>query len=254
MDVRKPSSKADAKWISVFYGLSDAGKTHLLGTATKCPATTPTLFVNTDQGDLTLSGLDVDVVDVNTLEEAQEVYEFLLEENTEYKSVLVDGLTAQQQDISMLDVLDQMTEDGEFLNLSESKPPTQRDWLMSQHQMRTFLRAMRQVARNKENPERRIHVFMTALEKVDDRRDMGLPALPGVLGLGLGQYVDVVARLKVEEDYETGEEVRYLYSRKHEDDDDGFVYLAKNRLRLLPRRMKNPSISKIMKRLIGEQE
>ncbi|KKN02003.1 hypothetical protein LCGC14_1122080 [marine sediment metagenome] len=231
----------------MFYGLTDSGKTHLLGTANKSPLAGPALFIDVDQGDRTLSGLDIDVVSVTTLDELQEIYEFFAFENDEYRSLCFDGFTSQHDDTTMPIVM----KDDE-MDLTQFKIPTLNNWGTSMFHVKKVLRAFKSLTRN-EDKNRRIDVFVSAMEQVDERRDLGVPGLPGKLGVGVGAYVDVLARLVVQEDDE-GKEVRYLRATKHVDDQDGFTYLGKNRLRLLPRRMKNPTIPRIMKRLAGERE
>lgn len=246
MDIRPPSNRRDAGWFCIFYGHTDVGKTHLLGTAQDCEATSPTLFIDIDQGDLTLSERsDLDVVTVKNFDELQDIYEFLLEDNDKYRSVCLDSLTAEQADISMPTILEEL-DDGKIADLGRVSHATQRDWGSSAHQMRKTLMAFKQLSRHPD-PDKRLHVFMTALERVDEKRDIGVPALPGSLGFGCGSFVDVLARLTVDE-----EDVRRMFTTKHVDDTDGIVYLGKNRLRLLPRRMKNPSINRIMSRLTAE--
>ncbi len=247
MDVREPTGRTEAGWFCLFYGLTDSGKTHLLGTANKSPLTRPALFIDVDQGDRTLSGLDIDVVDVTSLDELQEIYEFFEFDNDTYRSLCFDGFSAQHDDTTMPTV---MSEDA--TDLTEFKIPTLNNWGTSMFHVRKVLRAFKSLTRN-EDVDRRINVFASAMDQVDERRDLGVPGLPGKLGVGLGAYVDVLARLVVQEDDE-GEEVRYLRATKHVDDLDGFTYLGKNRLRLLPRRMKNPTIPRIMKRLAGEEQ
>jgi len=244
--VHKPPRMANAKFVALFYGLTDTGKTYLLGSAQDCPETSPTLFIDIDGGTLTLAGQDIHVVAPKNFAELQEVYDFLREDNDVYKSVCLDSLTAQQRDMSMPTVLGELDEDQALTDLSRSKPPTQRDWLASGHQMRQLLQAFRGLA--KSGPaRRRIHVFASAGERVDERRDLGVPALPGVLGTEVGGYVDTLARLvSVTPTERNKKEVRYLYTMKHLED-DGFVYLGKNRRRLLPRRVKDPSVSKLIR-------
>lgn len=247
MDVREPANRKDTGWFCCFYGLTDAGKTHLLGTAIDCEYTSPVLFVDVDQGDLTLSGKGVDSVTVSELDELQEIYEFFLYDNEEYRALCFDGFTAQEDDVSMPAVMGE-----ESLDLTEFHIPTLNNWGTSMFHVKKVLRAFKSLTRHPD-PDKRIHVFATALEQVDERRDIGVPGLPGKLGLGMGAYLDVLGRLVVEEDDE-GKEVRYLRATKHIDNNDGLTYLGKNRLRLLPRRMKNPTISRIMRYLVEEKE
>jgi len=242
--VHRPPKMTSAKFFGLFYGLTDTGKTYLLGSAQKCPETSPSLFINVDGGDLTLSGSDIHVVDVGSFAELQEVFDFLKEENTEYKSVCFDSLTAQQRDVSMPTILE-LGRSDDLNDLSRTKPPTQHDWLSSGQQMKNLLHAFKSLAKSKDT-KTRVHVFMTAGERVDERRDLGVPALPGVLGTEVGGYVDILGRMVHTIDEESNKEVRYLYTVKHVED-DGFTYLGKNRGRRLPRRVKDPSISKLMR-------
>ncbi len=247
MDVREPSNRSEAGWFCLFYGLTDSGKTHLLGTANESEFAGPTLFVDVDQGDLTLSDQDIDVVTIRTLDELQELYEFLAFENEEYRSMCFDGFTAQHDDSTMPSVMD-----DKEMDLTLHKIPTINNWGTSMFHVKKVLRAFKSLTKN-EDVDRRVHVFATALETVDERRDLGVPALPGKLGLGIGAYVDVLARLVVRENSK-GKEVRSLRTTKHVDNEDGFTYLGKNRLRLLPKRVRNPTMSKIMTFLAGEEE
>ncbi len=247
MEVRSPSNREDAAWMCLFYGLTDAGKTHMLGTAEKSPFTAPTLFIDVDQGDLTLSGQELDVVTITNLEELQELWEFMMFENVDYKSMCFDGFTSQHDDSTMPSVMG-----DDEMDLTKHKIPTLNNWGTSMFHVKKVLRAFKMVTRN-EDEDRRAHVFASALEHVDEKRDLGVPGLPGKLGLGVGAYVDIMGRLVVEED-DAGKEVRYLRCTKHVDNEDGMTYLGKNRLRLMPRRMKEPSIPKIMRRLTGEKK
>lgn len=245
MRIHKPPKMAVAKFFGLFYGLTDSGKTYLLGSAQECPETSPCLFINVDGGDLTLSGSDIHVVDVTNFEELQEVFDFLKDENTEYKSACFDSLTAQQRDVSMPAVLESGKRAEILQDLSRVKPPQQYDWLASGQQMKNLLGALKSLTKSRQT-RTRIHVFMAAGERVDERRDLGVPALPGILGLETGGYVDILGRMVHTIDEESNKEVRYLYTVKHAED-DGFTYLGKNRGRRLPRRVKDPSISKLMR-------
>lgn len=247
MDVREPSNRAEAGWFCLFYGLTDSGKTHLLGTANASEDAGPTLFIDVDQGDLTLSDQEIDVVTMRTLDDLQELYEFIAFENEEYQSICFDGFTAQHDDSTMPAVMDDVE-----IDLTTYKIPTLNNWGTSMFHVKKVLRAFKSLTKN-DDIDRRVHVFATALETVDERRDLGVPALPGKLGLGIGSYVDVLARLVMRESSK-GKEFRSLRTTKHVDNEDGFTYLGKNRLRLLPRRMKNPTIPKIMTYLTGEEE
>lgn len=251
MRITRPLKPEDTKFSALFYGLTDTGKTYLLGTADDCEDTRPTLFVNIDLGDVTLaerSPLPA-ITSPKNFGEVQEVYDYLREDNTKYRSVCIDGLTAQQREISMPTIMEEIDDEQTFLDLSTSKPPRQQDWLRNQFQMRKFIKAFRGLTRL--DSKHRIHVLFTAGERLDDRRDLGVPALPGVMGIEVGGYLDVMARLVLSVD-DAGKEVRHLYTTKHTGD-DGFEYLGKNRLRRLPNRMKDPTVSRIMDYWTGKR-
>ena len=244
MFVREPRNRTGVGWFVVVYGLSDSGKTHLMGTAQDCEYTSPALLVDIDQGDLTLSGQDMDVAEVHGLSDLQAIYEYLNDDNDRYNSVLLDGLTSQEADVTMPAVLGSPG----TVDLNTYEIPALRDWNSSIFHTKRVLKAFRSLSKHPD-PDKRLHVFATALERVDERRDIGVPSLPGSLGMGLGAYVDVLARLTVTDE---GKEVRTLHSTSHVGD-DGFKYLGKNRLRLLPKRMKNPTIERIMHYLVEEE-
>lgn len=248
MKVTRPPKLTDAHFNCIFYAVTGAGKTHLLGTANDCPVTSPMLLVNFNGGMLTLAGREIDIVSPTNFTELQEIYEFLREDNTKYRSVGVDTLTDEQRDISLGTLLKEVDDEMAYTDLGRDTPPDRRVWLQSAHQMRKLIRAFRDLSYLKKK-SKRLHVFMTAHERVDEQSGFGIPAISGVVGLEAGGYVDVLARLTKRRRNVDGKikTVRYLYTEEHETE-EGVVYLGKNRTGRLGAVVKEPTISKIMEK------
>lgn len=184
----------------MLYGLTGVGKTAFLGTAQKCDLTSPALLVDVEGGTLTLSGSEIDVVRPQNFDDIQEIYNFLAYKNSYYKSVCIDTVTEVQRNLSMGSILGTLTggdDSLDYQDLAVYKPPDRYDWLGSREQMMKFIRAFRDLSKH-QNPERRIHVFMAASEKVDEDEMAVCPSLPGTLGVQIGGFVDILARLSVQ--------------------------------------------------------
>lgn len=252
MNLTKPPKRADAHFNGIFYGVTGVGKTTLLGSAQKCKATSPMLFIDHDSGLLSLADTDIDVVRPMNFPELQEVYDFLRHDNTKYRSVGIDTLTEEQRGISMNTILDEVDETAAYKDLARSTPPTRQDWLKSQIHMRKFIRAFRDLSYLPDRT-RRLHVFMTAGEKVDETSAMGCPALPGVLGLEAGGYVDVLGRIVIRKRVvdEKTVESRFLYT-KEVTTEEGVKFLAKNRLGRFGRGVWDPTIKTLIDKWTGE--
>ena len=232
----------------LIYALTGAGKTTFCGTTVDCKHTSPSLLIDIGGGTSTLTGVEIDVVRPDSLNEFQDVYDYLRNENDKYKAVCLDGITGAQQEVSMPVVQGIKEVDGseEYPRLENVLPPKRQDWLRSHEHIRWILRAYRDLC-IMHPKKRRIHVFVTALEKKDDARSLILPQLPGVLGPESGAYFDVLARLSVEE-RETGDE--FVYARRllmeERNDADGMKQLAKRRWSDLKPVMWNPTVDKLM--------
>jgi len=191
----------------IIYGDSGSGKTQLAGSAQDCAATSPVLFIDVDSGTSTLDGKEIDVVRPRTWHDIQTIYENLLNENTYYKSVVIDSLSEMQKKFSMGTILGEIKEGGDsYHDLGSTPVPTRQDWMKTGDQMRKLIRAFRDLAYLPDK-ERRMHVIMVALEKADEKRKVICPQLPGTLGNECGAFVDVLARLSrqnVEEDNAEG--------------------------------------------------
>jgi len=253
MKIRKVERAEDVRVNALFYGITGVGKTTLLGTAQKCPATSPILLIDVAGGTHSLAGRRIDIVRPVNFTEIQEIYDFLRHDNTKYKSVGIDSITEIQRQLSMAGILGDIDENASHTNLAGTTPADRYDWLSSGEQMRKFIRAFRDLA-YLPDVNRRIHVFITALEKMDENRSVICPSLPGLLGVEIGASLDILARLSVEqvlvseeEDSETTE-ARHLLLHERQDD-SGSRILAKVRTPVptkFPKEMWSPTVSKLV--------
>ena len=166
----------------------------------------------------------------------------------------IDTLTEEQRGISMGSLLGDLDGELAYTDLERSTPPTRQDWLKSAAQMRKLIRGFRDLSYLRDE-DRRLHVFMTAAQRVDDKTSIGGPALPGVLLHEVGGYVDVLARLvKVKRKGDDGKTktVRYLHTEDH--NSDGVTYLGKNRLNLLGNGIWRPTIGDLIARWMATEE
>jgi hypothetical protein len=226
--------------------MSGVGKTFICGTAENWEGSSPCLFIDVEGGALTLHDVvpNVDVVRPTNWAELQNVYNFLRNENTKYKSVVIDSLTEVQRAISMAGILGDVDDGGTYSDLERSNPPNRADWLRTSEQLRKFIRAYRDLSYLKDE-KRRLHVIFTALEKYDEKKETVCVQLPGALGLEAGAYVDILGRLSIVEtvDPETSAKVtkRHLLVSEYTSE-DGTKFLAKNRGGRLGTSMWNPTV------------
>jgi len=242
----------------LIYADTGAGKTFLLGTALDCPEMTPPLLIDIDGGSLTLKGLDIKIARPKNWKEIQAIYEYLFFSNHHFRSVFIDTLTETQRRHSMGTILGEIdqTKDGYYKNLESTPVANRQDWLKSSRQVTKVIQAFRGLAYLRD-PERRMHVIFTAHEKLDERRKVVSPELPGALGIQCGRWVDLLGRLSVHmvEDEETGEvrEERHLLVSQYTAE-DGIRYLAKNRGGRLGRAIWDPTMSKLAAAWRGIEE
>lgn len=233
---------------AIFYGDTGVGKTHLAGSAADYPPLSPVLMIDVEGGTLTLAGKKVDVYHPRGWKDMQEAYNFLRNEDHGYKTVIIDSLTEIQRKLSLGFIMGELDEDTEgYEDLSRSIAPDRQDWLRTGEQMRKFIRAFRDLAWQAKEGHR-VHVIMTALEKLDEKQRLVCPEMPGKLGFGSGAFVDILGRLSVvptEDDEGNVRERRHLLVSSHEDA-RGIRYLAKNRGGRLGRQVWDPTAEKVL--------
>ena len=256
MKTIKPEDWTDLRLNMLVYALTGAGKTHFCGTVQDCPETSPTLVVDVGGGRTTLVGKGIRTVRPKSMTEIQEVYDYFRHKNWRkgkqtYRSVCLDGITGIQQELVMPMVKEEGADPYEDLTIGD--PPDRQDWLKGHEVVRRTLRAFRDLCLLDE-PERRVHVVMTTLEKMDEKRQIICPQLPGIMGVECGSYVDILARLSIEtREEEEGPRLRYLLLDEIVDD-DGNTCLSKNRGSKLGSGMWRPTMAKLYKRWSASTE
>lgn len=245
----------------LIYGDTGVGKTMLAGSAAAFGPTSPTLIIDVEGGTSTLKGQkQIEVFRPRTWADLQEVYDVLYNEDHGFNAVVVDSLTEIQRKLSMGTILGDLVDGDDYYgDLARTVVPDRQDWHRTGEQMRKFIRAFRDLAWQ-EDEGRRVHVIMTALEKLDEKRRLVSPELPGKLGSGAGAFVDVLARLSVVPIEEEDEEGRVrIRTRRHllvsaYRDQRGTNYLAKNRGGLMGVQMWDPTIERMLGVWLGDEE
>lgn len=201
------------------YGPAGSGKTRLCATAQDC------IIISAESGLLSLRGFDLPVIEVSTLAQVQEAYQFLTDsdEARNFRWVCIDSLS----------------EIAEVVLAAEkkaSKDP-RKAYGELQDRMSQLIRAFRDLPKN---------VYMSA--KVEPLRDMDgvsgwTPSMPGnKLGQSLPYFFDEVFALRVKE--VDGETRRALQTAT-----DG-VWTAKDRSGALAQ-FEEPNLEAIYNKIIG---
>lgn len=195
-----PRKPTDANYAKVLiHSPAGHGKTHLLGTAQDDPRTFPMAFLNFESGEQSLAGLDIDVFDIKSSKDYDEVFRELKKPNTPYRSVGVDSIT-ETQISTLLEILE-----GDKINRADPDQLAQQDWGIVLIRMRRIVRQYVKMLP--------MHVFMTALSKDDVIPRVGsvkAPSMQGGFATELPGILDVVAYLALEEDKDTNEQRRLL--------------------------------------------
>lgn len=195
-----PRRPEDAKYVkALIHSPAGHGKTHFLGTAQEDPRTFPMAFLNFEAGDQSLSGLDIDVFDIKTGKDYDEVYKELRNPKTPYKSVGVDSITETQISL-LLEILG-----NDVINRADPDQLAQQDWGIILVRMRRIVREYVKMLP--------MHVFMTALSKDDVIARVGSvksPSMQGQFANELPGIVDVIGYLALEDNPDTGQLQRIL--------------------------------------------
>lgn len=197
-----PRKPEDAKFAKVLiHSPAGHGKTRLLGTAQDDPRTFPMAFLNFEGGEMSLSGLDIDVYDIRDGKDYDDVYRDLKSGKTGHKSVGVDSITETQVSM-LLEILD-----GDTINRADPDQLAQQDWGIVLIRMRRIIRQYVKLLP--------MHVFMTALSKDGMVARVGAvkePQVQGAFATELPGVLDVVAYLALLEENDTVERVLLLHS------------------------------------------
>lgn len=189
LEIRKPTENRFVK--ALFFSPGGAGKTVLVGTAQLDDRTSPMLFLDFEGGDESLAGLDIDIAEIRSWEDWNEVYEMLVSGDHGYKSVGVDSISETHK-WALLSILDKEQATRKNPDLLE-----QRDYGTATVQMRRLLRSFRDLP---------MHVFFTAHAKeIEIPREgrVRVPDLSGQMAEEVAGLMSVVGYLaQYEEDGE----------------------------------------------------
>ena len=227
---RKPHDASYCK--ALLHSPAGHGKTHFLGTAQEDERTFPMAFLNFESGEQTLAGLDIDVFDIRSSKDYDEVFKDLKKPGNPYKSVGVDSIT-ETQIATLLEILD-----NDAINRADADQLSQQDWGITLVRMRRIVRQYVKLL-----PK---HIFMTALTKDDVVPRVGsvkAPAMQGQFASELPGILDVVAYLALEEDKDTGEQRRIMLLNSYP------KFSVKSRTpwgTVVPSEIEDPSVSKLL--------
>lgn len=213
------------------YGDPGVGKTVLAASASLVPEMSPVLFIDVEGGMLSAAsmGFEVDVVRVQTWRDMQKVYDALYDEETEYRTVVLDSLTEIQK-FSMLNIMKEvMAADGS----RDPDIPSIREWGKNIEQTRKTVRAFRDLP---------VNTILTALAMSDKDPRTNLtktkPSLSGKLSNEVAGFFDEVLYYYVK--MVDKELRRYILTDKTDKEE------AKDRSGRLPRPvMEAPTMRKI---------
>lgn len=201
--VLKSTKSAVADGIKILvHGLAGAGKTTLCSTTDG-----PTLILSAEAGLLSLRGFDIPVIEIKTLDELYEAYDFVAnhEEGQAFKWVCLDSISEIAEVV---------------LNHEKkvAKDPRQAYGSLAE-KMTDLVRAFRDL------PGRNV-VFLAKQERAKDDQSGAMlyfPSMPGnALKQGIDYFFDEVLALRVEKDGD-GNPTRWLQTNRD------FNYAAKDR-------------------------
>lgn len=171
------------------HGPAGAGKTSLCATTGR-----PTVIISAEAGLLPLRGHDIAVIEVKSLEDVQEAYQYITE-----------SPDAQQFEWVCLDSISEIAEVCLSFEKAQTKDPRQAYGNL-QDKMGQIIRAFRDLPGK--------NVYFSCKQERQTEQSTGaqlyFPSLPGAkLGQGIGYFFDEVFSLRVERDAE-GNVTRWL--------------------------------------------
>ena len=164
------------------HGPAGSGKTVLCGTTEA-----PTVIISAEAGLLSLRNTDIPVIEVSSIQDVQDAYQFVTE-------------AAEAKDFRWV-CLDSISEIAEVCLAAEkknNKDPRAAYGALQEH-MATLIRAFRDL------PEKNVYFSCKQVRDKDEAAGTTLyaPSMPGQkLGQGLSYYFDFVFALRVEKDAE----------------------------------------------------
>lgn len=176
MRVRNPTAQRHMK--ALIFAPAGAGKTVFLGTAQADERTYPMCFLDFEGGDESLAGLDIDIFEIRSWEDYNEVYEALANgetwtiddkeyDFTKYKSLGIDSISETHR-FALMEIIRKEGPSRRNPDLIE-----QGDYNVATVQIRRLLREFRDLP---------LHVFYAAHAKKDEIPREGMVNLPDLSG------------------------------------------------------------------------
>jgi phage nucleotide-binding protein len=223
----EPPKSVDALKILEF-GQTGAGKTHFLGTAADSPLTSPVLIIDVEGGTTTLHDKPtIDVVQVRTMKQIQNLADELHKRPKYYKTVGLDGITELQQ-LDMREVMQAQYEAKP--ETTDLYVPSPREWGKSGSRVKEILRYLKDLP---------CHVIVTALQREEQLNNGTIkfvPDIPGQLKSQLPGFFDIVGYLRAVDSKVEGEIIRTMQFAQSP------RVVAKDRTRALPPLLEDPTV------------
>ncbi|MEQ1675048.1 MAG: ATP-binding protein [Chitinophagaceae bacterium] len=225
-------SSAEPTWINgIVFGPPGIGKTTFLGSAADVEQMSPVLFLDTEQGTMSLTGVyNVDVVDIRSWADFQDVLNEFNAGKLPYKTIVVDSIT-EMATIGLEEIVQRSIQASKLAGkLHDPDQPELQDWGRNQTRVHKLIRYFKALECN---------VFFTALEFLDAARPSKPMMMPSL------NTKRLVGELPGKVD-----EVWYFYKKDREDGTTDRILLtdeiervmAKDRSRTLPQTIANPTM------------
>lgn len=196
--ITKPDFQRKCK--ALIYGPSGQGKTVFLGTAQQDERTAPMLLISFEGGTSSLAGLDIDIAQVHSWSDHNDIFSFLRKPN-KYKSIGVDSLSESHFLALLLTAQKRSGGDGDVPSddfLAPEKVKEDPDYIEMGDYGRARVQILRLMRLYRDLP---LHVFFTALSMEDRDVREGLIKKPYVAGKLSDEVLgipDIVAYMAVE--------------------------------------------------------
>lgn len=175
MEIKK-FKPIDHKIKTLIYGAAGCGKTSFAGTAKKA------IFASAEGGLLSIAEKSPDFVEVKTLKDLSDLYSFLLHENHEFETVVIDSIT-EINEIIKLEIEKRL-----------GRPMQLQDWGELSKKIRDLFRKFRDLPMN---------VILIAQEMYltdEDKIKKIVPSMNGKAATEIAYFMDIVAYMHVESD------------------------------------------------------